>query len=183
LVVTEPAFTLKGRVLDPAGTVTLPGTISVALSLLTLIVPPAVVASVTAHVADPSCARVVGAHESEMTRVGVARSIGMLREDPLRDAVSIAFWSAVTLPAITTKDVAVAPDATSADVGAVNKALLVDSFTDALPLFDTVTVHVALSPVCSPMDEHVSDVITTACVRLMDAVREDPFSDAVMVAV
>ena len=178
-VVRMPALTAKDRVVDPAGTATVPGALRAALSLVMPTVPPATVESVTVQVPDPSCARVGGVHDNEIRRDGVVRSSGRLREAPLSDAVNVAFPSAVMVPAVTTNDAVVEPGTIWADAGAVNKLLLVDSVTEAAPLLDTVAVQVVLSPVCKTMGEHVSIVMMTVGVKVIEALREDPLSDAV----
>jgi hypothetical protein len=170
-------------VVIPAGTVTLPGTLREMFSVLKLTGPPAAIERVTAQLADPSCARVAGIHEKEVTRTAVARSIATLRDEPLRDADNVAFSSAVMVLAVTAKEAVVAPEPTSAEVGALNNALLVDNLTEPPPLFDNVTVHVARSPVCSAVDEHVRDVMKIAGVNRSEPVCEDPFSEAVTAAV
>jgi hypothetical protein len=149
-----------------------------------LTMPPAVVESVTLHVADPSGPSIVGLHESDVIRVRVKRSIKMLRDDPaLSDAVIVAFPSASIVPADTVKDALDPPEVTSTDVGTDKSALSVDSLTDRLPVLESVTVQFARSPLCNDVVEHVSDVIMTALVNENVADREDPFNDAVTVAI
>ena len=171
------------RVVVPAGTVTVAGTIRDALSLVRLTVPPELVHSVTVHVPAPSGPSVVGAQEIDVTRAGDVRSMGMLTENPFSDAVTVASSSAVIVPAVTTKAAVVAPAAMTAAAGAASEALLLDRLTEAPPLLDRLTEHVACSPLCSAMGEHVSDVITIAGVKLIVTVREDPFTDAATVTV
>ena len=161
-----PALTAKLRLAAPAGTVRFPGTASDVLSLLMLTMLPAVVESVTLHVADPSGPSIVGLHESDVTRVRVKTSIKMLRNEPaLSDAVIVAFPSASIVPADTVKDALDEPESTSTEVGTDKSALLVDSFTDRLPVLESVTVQFARSPLCNDVVEHVSDVIMTALVN------------------
>jgi hypothetical protein len=99
-----PALIAKERVADPGVTVTVPGAVRAALSVLMLTVPPAAVESVTVQAPDPSCDRVVGVHDNEIRREGVVRSIARLKAAPLSDAVKIAFSSAAMVPAVTTND-------------------------------------------------------------------------------
>ena len=81
-------------------------------------------------------------------------------------------------------NVAVVLDApTVTEAGTVNAAALLDRFTVAPPVFDTVTVHVALPPEPRLLGLHVSPLTTTAVARVIVAVRVLVPSVAVTVAV
>ena len=81
-------------------------------------------------------------------------------------------------------NVAVAlPDATVTEAGTVSPAALLDSATVAPPVFDTVTVQVALAPEPRLAGLHDSPLRTTGATSAIVAVSVLPFSVAVSVAV
>ena len=77
----------------------------------------------------------------------------------------------------------VLPDPTVTDPGTVSAAALLDSVTVAPPVFDTVTVHVALAPDPRLDGAHVNPLTTVAVASAMGAVAVPPFNVAVTVAV
>jgi hypothetical protein len=77
----------------------------------------------------------------------------------------------------------VLPDPTATEPGTVSAAALLDSVTVAPPVFDTVTVHVALAPEPRLVGLHVSPLTTTGATSEIEAVCVFPFSVAVTVAV
>ena len=80
-------------------------------------------------------------------------------------------------------NVAVVPVPTVTEAGTVNAAVLLDSVTAAPPVFDTVTVHVELTPDPRLVGLQVSPLTTVAVASEIVAVCVLPFSVAVMVAV
>jgi hypothetical protein len=179
---TAPALTVKLCTVAPAGTATDAGAINAPLSLAKVTTAPAGVESVTLQTADPSWASVVGVQLREVSRVGVVSSIGVLSDDPLSDAVTVAFSSAVMFPAVNANEAVANPEATCTDDGAINDAPPVDNATVAPLVRDSLTAQVALAPECKNDGEHVNDVMVIAVVNVIAAVREDPLNDAVMVA-
>ena len=80
-------------------------------------------------------------------------------------------------------NVAVVPVPTVTEGGTVNAAALLDRATTPPPVFDTVTVHVELTPDPRLAGAHVSPLTTGAVASEIVAVCVLPFSVAVMVAV
>ena len=74
-------------------------------------------------------------------------------------------------------------DPTVTEVGVVNAVVVSDSATVAPPVFETVTVHVALPPDPRLVGLHVNPSSATGATRAIVAVRELPFRVAVIVAV
>ena len=72
---------------------------------------------------------------------------------------------------------------TVTDAGTVSAAALLDRFTVAPPVFDTVTVHVELPPDPRLLGLHVSPLTTVAVARVIVAVCELVPNVAVTVAV
>jgi hypothetical protein len=77
----------------------------------------------------------------------------------------------------------VLPATTVTEAGTVNAAALLDRFTVAPPVFDTVTVQVELPPDPRLAGAHASELSTTGATSEIVAVCVLPFSVAVMVAV
>ena len=87
------------------------------------------------------------------------------------------------VPALAVKVAVVLPDPTVTEAGTVKAAALLDSATVAPPVFDTVTVQVALAPDPRLVGVQVNPLSTTGATNETAAVRVLPFSVAVMVAV
>jgi hypothetical protein len=77
----------------------------------------------------------------------------------------------------------VLPAPTVTEAGTVSAAALLDSVTVAPPVFDTVTVHVELTPEPKVVGLHVRPLSTTGASSEIEAVCVLPFSVAVTVAV
>ena len=67
-----PAVAVNVAVVDPAATVTDPGTVSAAVLLDSVTVPPPVFVSVTVQLLVPPLLSVAGVHDNELTVTGVA---------------------------------------------------------------------------------------------------------------
>jgi hypothetical protein len=103
------------------------------------------------------------------------------------DAVTVAVWLAVTVPAVAVKLAEVAPAATVAEAGTAKAALLLESVTLAPPeaaAWDRVTVQLEVPPEVTEVGEHCKAEGVTVAVGVIvsDAAAEVPLSDAVTVA-
>jgi hypothetical protein len=87
------------------------------------------------------------------------------------------------VPAVATNVAVVLPAPTVTEAGTVKAAVLLDSVTVAPPVFDTVTVHVALPPDPRLVGLHVNPLSPAAAARAIVAVAAPPFNLAVRVAV
>jgi hypothetical protein len=76
----------------------------------------------------------------------------------------------------------VLPDTTVTVAGTVNDAVLSDSVTTAPPVFDTVTVHIALAPDPRLAGVHAKPLTTADVASAIGVAWALPFSVAVMVA-
>ena len=102
---------------------------------------------------------------------------------PFSVAVMVAVWLLAIVPAVAVKVAVVLVDPTATEAGTVNAEALSDSVTVAPPVFDTVTVHVALPPETRLAGLHVNPLTVTGATSAIAAVRVLPFSAAVTVAV
>jgi hypothetical protein len=89
----------------------------------------------------------------------------------------------VIVPAVAVNVAVVLPAPTVTEAGTVNAAVLLDRATTPAPVFDTVTVHVELTPDPRLAGAHVSPLTTVAVPSAIVAVCVLPFSVAVRVAV
>jgi hypothetical protein len=192
LVVTVPAVAVKFAVVAPAATVADAGTVSAALlSEIVTAVPPAGAACdmVTVHVELAPEAILAGVHASDDTVTAGAGAVTVTEavlEVPFRVAVTVTAWLVVTVPAVAVKLAVVAPDATVAEAGTVNAALLSEIATAVPPAgaaCDMVTVQVELAPEAMLAGVHASDDTVTGvgAVTVTEAVLELPFRVAVTV--
>jgi hypothetical protein len=118
-----PAVAVKVAVADPAATATDSGTVSAAVLLDSVTVPPLVLDSVTVHVLDPPVPRVAGVHDSELTTTAAVSEIDATRVLPFNAAISVAVWSAAMVPAVAVKVAVADPAATATDSGTVSAAV------------------------------------------------------------
>ena len=87
------------------------------------------------------------------------------------------------VPAVAVNVAVVLADPTATEAGTVNPAALLDSATVAPPVFDTVTVHVALAPDPRLVGLQLTPLTTTGATSEIVAVCVLPFSVAAIVAV
>src|ERR1039457_7273145 len=121
-----PAVAVKVAVVEPAATATDPGTVSAAVLLDSVTVPPLVFVSVTLQLLMPPLPSVAGVHDNELTVTGVARGIARVCTLPFNDAVSVAVWSDAMVPALAVNVAVVDPAATATDPGTVSAAVLLE---------------------------------------------------------
>src|ERR1035438_6141527 len=144
-----PALAVKLAVLDPAATATDPGTVSAAVLLDSVTVPPLIFVSVTVQLLVPPLPSVAGVHDTELTVTAVARVIDDACVLPFNVAVSVAVWSEAIVPAVAMNVAAVDPAATATDPGTVSAAVLLDSVTVPPPAFVSVAVQLLVPPLPS----------------------------------
>jgi hypothetical protein len=174
---------VKVAVVLPEPTITEAGTVNAAALLASVTVAPPVFDTVTVHVELAPDPRLASTHVNPLTTLAVASAIVAVCVLPLRVAVMVAVWSLAIVPAVAVKVAVVLPDPTVTEAGTVNAAASSDSVTVAPPVFDTVTVHVALAPDPRLAGAHVSPLTTVAVASAIVAVCVLPLSVAVMVAV
>src|ERR1017187_8511456 len=117
-----PAVAVKVAVVDPAATATDPGTVSAAVLLDSVTVPPLVFVSVTVQLLVPPLPSVDGVQDTELTVTAVAKVIDAACVLPFNVAVSVAVWSAAIVPALAVKLAVLDPAATATDPGTVSAA-------------------------------------------------------------
>ena len=180
---TAPAVTGNAAELEPEATTTDAGAPSDEVPLATLTVPPAGLDRRTVHSPLDPDVRLAGVQLNEIKRPGLNSEIAVVSKAPFSDTVRPTVSSAETVPAVTVKLADVDPEATDTDGGALKELLLVE-ICAAPPVFaESVTVQAVVPPLTRLVWAHVSELIAVATVRVIDAVRDAPFSEAVIVAV
>jgi hypothetical protein len=189
VLVTVPAVAVKDAVVAAAATVTLAGTVKLALLLVKATAEPPVGAGplkVTVQALVPGPVREAGLQVRPLTVTGAISESVELADVPLAAAVSVAVELLVIVPAIATKLAVVDAAATVIEAGAVSNGLLEEMVTLRPPVGAgalAVTVQVLLAPDVSEAGTQTSEVTVTGGARLMEAVFELPFKAAVTTAV
>ncbi len=179
---------MKLAVVAPEATVTDAGTVRTVLlsDTVTLVLLVAAFDSVTVQAEVPLEAIVAGEHASfETVTAGAERETEADTVKPFSDALTVALWLLVTVPAWALKVVLVAPLATVTEAGTVNTVLLSDTVTAVLLVaaFDSVTVQVEVAFEEIVEGEHARlETITEVPDRVTVVDAETPFRVAVTVA-
>jgi hypothetical protein len=183
LLAIVPAVAVKVAVVLPDPTAAEAGTVNATALLDTVTVAPPVFVTVTVQVALPPDPKLAGLHVRPLSTTEAASVIVAVCVLPFSVAVTVAVWLLAIVPAVAVKVAMVLPDPTTTEAGTVNATALLDSVTVAPPVFDTVTVQVALPPDPRLAGLHVSPLSNTGATSVIVAVCVLPFSVAVMVAV
>ena len=178
-----PAVTANVAVVAPLATATVPGTPSPALSLDRLTVAPPVFETVTVQVALAPEPRLAGVQLNPVTVAGAVSVTAKLLWLPFKLAVTFAVASAETVPAVAANVAVVAPLATATVPGTPSPALSLDRLTVAPPVFETVTVQVALAPEPRLAGVQLNPVTVTGAVSVTAKLLWLPFKLAVTFAV
>ena len=153
---------LKVADVEPAGIVTVGGTVSEPLPLVTETVAevgPAAFESVTVQVANVPDARLDGAQESWLTTVAVPSEMEADCERPFSEAVTVAVELDNTAPAVAEKLPVVEPAGMVTFAATASTGLLLVRETAAPPVaaaLESVTVHTAELPEVRLVGEHVN---------------------------
>jgi len=182
---------VKAPVVAAAATVTLTGTVRLALLLLRVTTEPPVGAaplSVTVQALVPGPVSAAGLHDSRlaMTLIGALRLMAELALAPLAAAVRVAVESLGIVPAVAEKVVVVAPAAIVVEAGVVSSGLFEEMLTETPPAGAAalaVTVQLLTAPEFSVVGVQTNAVTLTSGVRLNDAVADAPFRLAVSTGV
>jgi len=195
LEVTHPPAEIPTKAASwPEGMVTEAGKLRPVLAGATAIAttaPPAGAAaeSVTVQVMLPQELNVVAGQVSEVTLRGCvpgSRAIDVVADDPFSEAVIVTFWAVVIVPAPITTEPLVEPAGMVTDAGGLVLPVGLAAIATTAPLAgaaaESITVQVMLDPEVSGVAGHISDVTVVAAVSAIEAVADDPFSEAVSVA-
>jgi hypothetical protein len=158
------------------------GTVTDGLLLESATVPPPVLERVTVQVVDAPPANVAAAQEIALTVVAVVKAIEDERDDPFNDAVTVALWSLPITPALAEKDAVCVPDGTVTEAGAISNGLLLARATVPPAALVRVTTQAVDVPPLNVAGTQFSAVIAGGAASAIEAERDDPFNDAVMVA-
>lgn len=183
---TEATVAVKVALLSPAPTLTLDGTVMLALLLdrLTLAALAAAAVKVTVQVEVPGAFTVAGEQLKLLNCAAAARLMvdGWLW--PFKVAVTRALWLLLTVPEVAVKVALPWPEATMTLAGTVSNPLLLESATVVAlvaALFKvTVQVLVALLPRVE--GTHASELSCAGATKLMVLVRFTPPALAVTIA-
>ena len=178
-----PAVAVNVAVVLPEPTFTDAGTGNPAALLDKPTVAPPVFDTVTVQVVLAPLPRLAGLQLSPVTVIADTSDTAAVWLLPFRDAVMVAVWSLVMVPAVDVKVAVVLPEPTATEAGVVSSAELSDRVTVAPPVFDTVTVQVALAPLPRPVGTQLSPLRVTGATSETVVVWVLPFRVAVMVAV
>ena len=186
-----PAVAVKEAVVAAAATVTLVGTVRLALLLVKLTAEPPVGAAplkVTVQVLVPGPVNEAGLQARALTLkvTGATSEIAEVALAPLAVAVSVAVEFVEIVPAVAEKAAVAAPAAMLTEAGAVSRALLLVMETVRPPVAAAalaVTMHALVAPEVKDVGVQISEVTVTSGDKLMEAVLEVPLSVAVMTAV
>jgi hypothetical protein len=178
-----PAVALKVAEVAPAPIDTDGGTDSAVTLLPRPTVAPPVLETVTVQTLDPPDPTMGGEQTSEVTVMADASPIDVVCEEPFSDAVTMAVCAVVIVPAVALKLAEVAAAPTDTVFGTGSPVTLLLRLIVAPPGLETVTVQTLDPPDPKLVGLQTSDVTVTAGDSPIDAVCEEPFSDAVTVAV
>ena len=179
---------VKKPVVAAAATVTLTGTVRLALLLLRAMVAPPVGAGplkVAVQAPVPGPVNEAGLQLRLVKVSGAFRVMLALALPPLAEAVSVPVASLAMVPAVAEKAAVEVPAATVTEAGAVSSALLEEMATERPPAGAAalvVTVQVLLAPEFNEVGAQTSAVTVTGGAKLREAVLELPFNAAVMTA-
>ena len=155
--------------------------------------PPAGAAaeSVTVQAIAPQELNVVAGHVSDVTVavvVVVVSAIEAVADDPFHEAVIVTFWAVVMVPAPITTEPLVEPAGMVTDAGGFALPVGLAAIATTAPPdgagAESITVQVMLDPEVSGVAGHVNDVtvaVVVVVVSAIEAVADDPFSEAVIV--
>ena len=180
---------VNAPVVAAAATVTLAGTVRLALLLLRATTTPPVGAGplrLKEQALVPGPVNAAGAHTRLVRVTGALRMMAEVALPPLAAAVTVAVESLAIVPAVVEKVAVVAPGATVTEAGTVSCAVLDEMATRTPPAGAAalaVTVQVLLAPELSDAGAQATEVTVTGGARLSEAVCELAFNAALTMAV
>ena len=150
-MVTDDTVAVNWALLEPAATVTLPGSVTLALLSDSVTAnPPAGAAplSVTVQVEVPGAFTLAGVQDRPLRVVAAFRFTDAVLVCPFQLAVTVAVWSLVTVPAVALNVPLLDPVLIVRLAGTLNTPRLLDKVTVAVLVaaLVSVTVQVALCP-------------------------------------
>jgi hypothetical protein len=187
-VVTEATVAVNWAPLDPAVTVTLPGSATLALLSDSVTVKPplgAVSLSVTVQADVPGALTFAGIQDKALRTVAAFKLTEAVAVWPLQLAVTVAVWSLLNVPAVAVNVPLLDPVPIVMLAGTLNRPRLLDKATVAAPVaaLVRVTVQVALCPVTRVPGVQFSPDNCTGATRFNVKVRVIPPALAVITAV
>jgi hypothetical protein len=187
-VVTEATVAVNWALLDPAGTVTLPGSVTLALLSDSVTANPPVGAvsfSVTVQVDVPGALTLAGVQDRPLSTVAAFRLTEAVAVWPLQLAVTVAVWSLLNVPAVAVNVPLLDPVPIVMLEGSLSRPRLLDNATVAalVAALVSVTVQVALCPLSRVPGVQFKPDNSTGVTRFNVKVRVTPPPLAVITAV
>ena len=151
-MVTDDTVAENWALLDPAGTVTLPGTVTLELLSDSATANPPLGAALlraTVQVEAPGAFTLAGVQDKPLSVIAAFRFTNALLLCPFQLAVTVAVWSLLTVPAVAVKVPLLDPALIVMLAGTLNRPRLLDKATVAVLVAAllSVTVQMALCPV------------------------------------
>ena len=151
-MVTDDTVAVNWALLDPSATVTLPGSVTLALlSASVTAKPPAEAASLslTVQVEAPGALTLAGVQDTPLRTVAAFRFTDAVAVCPLQLAVTVAVWSLLKVPAVAVNVPLLDPVLIVMLEGTLNRPRLLDKATVAklVAALVSVTVQIAFCPV------------------------------------
>ena len=174
---------LKIAVVDPAGMETNGGTTTAGLPLVKDTVPPDALLSVTLQSVDPPAEIWADAQAIESVTGVAVSATGAPCKDPFRLAVMVAVWLVSIAPALMANVWTAEPGGAVTAAGTSRLELSLDSWTVPPLVFESVTLQELLPPWANVDGLQLSKVTRVGLTSETAVVKEDPFRDAVMLAV
>ncbi len=186
-MVIDATVAVKFTVVAPDATVTLAGTVALALLLDSATASPPLGAAplnVTAHAEVPGAFTLAGSQLTPLTVTAATKLIVVFAVCPFKPAVTVAAWLLLTVPAVATKVPLIAPLIVTL-AGTLRVTTLLDKLTVvalvAVPVSVTVQVEVCALP--SVVGEQLTADSCGCAVRFSETVGEAPLALAVKTAV
>ena len=178
-MVTDDTVAVNWALLDPAATVTLPGSVTLALlSDSATVKPPlgAVSFSVTVQVDVPGALTLAGVQDRPLRTVAAFKLTEAVAVWPLQLAVTVAVWSLLNVPAVAVNVPLLDPVPMVMLEGTLKRPRLLDNVTVAalVAALVSVTVQVALCPVTKVAGVQDKLLSVVAAFKLTEAVLVNP---------
>ena len=158
------------------------GTVTEGLLLESITVPPPDFDIVIVQVLDWAGPKLVGLQASEETVNRALTDNDTERDTPLKEAEMLTAKSPASTPTAAVNDAEALPAGIVNEAGTVTDALLLERATVPPVVFESVTVQLVEELLVNVVFAHVTLLIVTAVTKATDADCEDPFKDAVILA-
>jgi hypothetical protein len=187
-IVTAATVAVNPALPAPAGTVTLPGTVTLALLSASATAKPPLAAGLfneTVQLDDPGALTVAGAHVTPLNVTGTLRFTVAVRLCPFQSAVTVAAWSALTVPAVAVNVPLLDPALIVRLAGTLNTLRLLDRLIvrGLVAAFVRVMVQVVFWEVSNVVGVQLIPDNCAGATKFNVKLSDTPFAEAVITAV